>query len=89
MKILIYDYKENFTLMDENKAIEVFEFEMPKDRAMTIQEFESIEHKIDYEGYAYTILKEDGSLYCSGIYTADSLYDDLIIAPSYVKSKNS
>lgn len=80
MKILIYNYKENFTLIDENRALFVLNFEMPniEEEALKIGQ-------LDYEGYAYTILKDNDDLYSSGIYTADSILDDLIEGPKYNK----
>lgn len=50
----------------------------------TEEEFDAIDNKIQYKGYAYTLLKDDNTLYSSGIYTSDSLYDDLIAAPNLI-----
>lgn len=81
MKILIYNYEEHLTLMDEDKAIEVVEFNMVL--PATEKEVYDLGMKLDYEGYAYTILKDDGRLHASGIFTMDSLIDDLIDGPTH------
>ncbi len=74
--IFIYNYDENYTFLSEmmnTKPLFTLEFDNPKDDI----EFDNLLMKqLDYEGYLYRLLK-DNKIYSEGIFTADSLYDDL------------
>ena len=74
--IFIYNYDENYTFFSEMmnvKPIFVLEFEKPKDE----NDFDNnLMPQLDYEGYLYRLMK-DNEMYSEGIFTADSLYEDL------------
>lgn len=80
-EIKIYNYDDRYTFLYEmmaKKPLYTLQFNQPKDEA----EFNTLISKLDYEGYLYELLKNNEP-YSDGIFTADSLYDDLFIADNY------
>lgn len=81
-EIKIYDYDDKYTYLSEmmaaNPPIYKLKFNQPKNNS----EFDTLIAKLEYEGYLYELLKNNEP-YSEGIFTADSLHDDLFIADNY------
>lgn len=76
-RIEIYDYDPDFVYLEDMMINKNLELMYVFDGPVTEDKFNKIMIDLPYEGYLYTLFK-DGEFCASGVFTADSLCDDLM-----------
>ena len=75
--IEIYNYDPDYVYLEDMMTSKNLEVMYVFDGPVTESKFNQIMIDLPYEGYLYSLFK-DGEFYASGVFTADSLYDDLM-----------
>jgi hypothetical protein len=76
-RIEIYDYDPDFVYLEDMMINKNLELMYVFDGPITEDKFNKIMIDLLYEGYLYTLFKNE-EFYASGVFTADSLCDDLM-----------
>lgn len=75
--IELYNYDPDYVYLEDMMINKNLEFSYAFNQPNSETEFNKIIEDLPFEGYLYSLFKND-KLYASGVFTSDSLYDDIM-----------